>query len=76
MAIRASPDGREGAATVTSTTERQFAEGCYVVSVRALSFRSYLAPALLAVVALTFLIVGGPSKDELVLRQATLALFG
>jgi hypothetical protein len=31
-----------------------------------LSFRSYLAPALLAVVALAFLIVGGPSKDALV----------
>jgi hypothetical protein len=36
------------------------------VSVCSLSFRSYLAPALLAVVALTFLIVGGPSKDALV----------
>ena len=34
--------------------------------VRSLSFRSYLAPALLAVVALTFLVVGGPSKDALV----------
>jgi hypothetical protein len=53
-------------ATVPATTERQFARGCYVVSVRSLSFRSYLAPALLAVVALTFLIVGGPSKDTLV----------
>jgi hypothetical protein len=36
------------------------------VSVRSLSFRSYLASALLAVVALAFLIVGGPSKDALV----------
>jgi hypothetical protein len=36
------------------------------VSVCSLSFRSYLAPAVLAVVALTFLIVGGPSKDALV----------
>ena len=33
---------------------------------RSLWFRSYLAPALLAVVALAFLIVGGPSKDALV----------
>ena len=47
-------------------TERQFAEGCYVVSVRSLSFRSYLAPALLAVVALAFLTVGSPSKDAVV----------
>ena len=31
-----------------------------------LSFRSYLAPALLAVVALAFLIVGSPSKDAVV----------
>ena len=30
------------------------------------SFRSYVAPALLAVVALAFLIVGGPSKDAMV----------
>jgi hypothetical protein len=30
------------------------------------SFRSYLAPALLTVVALAFLIVGGPSKDAVV----------
>jgi hypothetical protein len=36
------------------------------VSVRSLSVRSYLAPALLAVVALAFLIVGGPSKDAVV----------
>lgn len=36
------------------------------MSVRSLSFRSYLAPALLAVVALAFLIVGSPSKDAVV----------
>ena len=36
------------------------------MSVRSLSVRSYLAPALLAVVALAFLIVGGPSEDAVV----------
>jgi hypothetical protein len=36
------------------------------VAVRSSSFRSYLAPALFAVVALAFLIVGGPSKEAVV----------
>jgi hypothetical protein len=43
------------------------------VSVRPSSFRSYLAPALLAAVALAFLIAGRPSKDAVIAAGFALA---